>query len=57
MSSLVDLKSLKDRASEFPDPVRSLILGERDFLGVDDFLSKFSTWERVLKLSGVMLDE
>lgn len=57
MPSLLELRLLKDRASEFPDPVRSLILGEHDLLGVDDFLSKFSTWERVLKLSEVRLSE
>ena len=51
MPSLLELRVLKDKASEFPDPVRSLILGERDSLDVEDFLSKFSTWERVLKLS------
>ena len=57
MPSLLDLKLLKDKASEFPDPIRSLILSEHDFLGVDDFLSRFSTWEKVLKLSEVRSNE
>ena len=57
MPSLLELRVLKDKASEFPDPVRSLILGERDSLDVEDFLSQVSTWERVLKLSEVSLNE
>jgi len=57
MSVFLDLKELKAQASEFPDPVRSLILGEKDSLGVDDFLSKFDTWERLLKMSEVVKHE
>lgn len=57
MSGVLDMRLLKDRASEFPEPVRSLILSERDSLCLDDFLSKFSTWEKVLKISGVILNE
>jgi len=57
MSVFLDLKELKAQASEFPDPVRSLILGEKDSLGVDDFLSKFATWERLLKMSEVVKHE
>lgn len=54
MSVNLDLKGLKDKASEFPDPVRSLILSEHDSVSVDDFLSKFATWERLLKMSEVI---
>jgi hypothetical protein len=54
MSVFLDLKELKTRASEFPEPVKSLILSENDSLSVDDFLSKFATWERLLKMSEVV---
>ena len=57
MSVNLDLKGLKDKASEFPDPVRSLILSEHDSVSVDDFLSKFATWERLLKMSEVISHE
>lgn len=57
MSVNLDLKRLKDKASEFPDPVRSLILSEHDTVSVDDFLSKFATWERLLKMSEVVSHE
>lgn len=50
----LDLKRLKDKASEFSDPVRSLILSEHDTVSVDDFISKFATWERLLKMSEVV---
>jgi hypothetical protein len=55
MSVSLDLKELKAKASQFPDPVRSLILSEHDTVCVDDFLSKFATWERLLKMSEVSL--
>jgi len=51
MSVFLDLKELKAQASVFPEPVRSLILSEDDSLSVDDFLSKFATSERLLKMS------
>lgn len=52
MPLALDMRDLKDKAVEFPEPLRSLILGERDFVAVDDFVSKFASWERILKLLG-----
>ena len=57
MSVSLDLKELKDKASGFPEPVRSLILSEHDSLSVDDFLSKFATSERLLKMSEEVFHE
>ena len=52
MSFVLDMKGFKAKAIEFPEPLRSLILSERDFLSVDDFVSKFATWEKVLVFAG-----
>ena len=52
MVLVLDMRGLKGKALEFPEPLKSLILSERDFMAVEDFVSKFATWERVLMLSG-----
>ncbi len=52
MVMALDMRNLKDKAVESPEPLRSLILSERDFMGVEDFVSKFASWERILKVLG-----
>ena len=49
---LIDLRPMKARAIEFSEPVRTLILSEPDQLGLDEFLAKQSTWEKLLKMEG-----
>ena len=46
----VNLKSLKQKALQFPEPVKSLILSEPDEIEAFDFISKICTWEKLLKL-------
>jgi hypothetical protein len=47
----VSLKSLKEKALKFPEPIKSLILSEPDALDSKEFISKVSTWEKILQLS------
>lgn len=47
----VSLKSMKEKALKFPEPVKSLILSEPDTLDSKEFISKVCTWERILELS------
>ncbi len=46
----VNIAELKKHASEFPDPLRTLLMEEPDYLTVQDFITKFGVWERVLQL-------
>ncbi len=46
----VSLTPLKEKAFSFPEPVKSLILGEPDSLDSQDFITKLGTWERLLKM-------
>ena len=41
----IDLKQMKARALDFPEPVKSLILSEPDTIDSQDFISKLGTWE------------
>ena len=52
MSQTMNIRSFKDKASSFPEPVRSLIMSEADFMDSDEFIVKFGVWEKVLKISG-----
>lgn len=46
----VDLKPMKAKALNFPEPVKSLILSEPDIIEAQDFISKMGTWEKLLKM-------
>jgi len=48
--TLVDLKPMKAKALNFPEPVKSLILSEPDMIETSDFISKLGTWERLAKM-------
>ena len=50
MTSDCDMKPLKTKALQYPEPVRSLILSEPDSLPLQDFLVKSGTWEKLLQL-------
>lgn len=47
----IDLKPMKERALNFPEPVKSLILSEPDVIDSRDFISKLGTWERLAKIN------
>lgn len=48
--TFVDLKPMKAKALNFPEPVKSLILSEPDSIDSWDFILKLGTWERLLKM-------
>ena len=46
----VDVKLLKARAINFPEPIRTLILSEPDILDPSEFITKLGTWEKLLQI-------
>jgi hypothetical protein len=46
----IDMKAMKEKALNFPEPVRSLVLSEADQIDSQDFISKIGTWEKLLKM-------
>jgi len=50
MTKYVDIRSLKDKALKWPEPVKTLVLSEADSVTVDEFLTKLEIWERLLKI-------
>jgi len=53
MTPKIDIRDLKARALSWPEPVRSLILAESDFMPPEEFIVKIGTWERLLKIHEV----
>ena len=49
----VDIGPLKDKAVQFHDPVKTLILTEREILEGNEFIGKLCTW---LKLNEMEKD-
>lgn len=47
----VSLLPLKEKALNFPEPVKSLVLSEPDMIDSRDFITKLGTWERLLKIN------
>jgi len=47
---LVDLRPIKDKAVDWPDPVKTLVLSEPDLVPFDDFFVKITTWEKLIRL-------
>ena len=47
----VDIKPMKQKAMNFPEPVKSLILSEPDQMESSEFISKLGTWDRLVKMS------
>ena len=52
--TLADLRPIKAKALNFPEPLKSLILSEPDMIDAQDFISKLGTYERLLKMSAKM---
>ena len=46
----VSLIPIKELAYEFPEPVRSLILGEPDTMDSREFIMMEVTWEKILRM-------
>ena len=49
--TIVDLKPIKNKAMQFPEPLKSLILSEPDVIDAQDFILKFGTWEKLTKMA------
>ena len=47
----LSIKPLKAKAPDFPEPIRTLILGEADIMDSSEFLTKFVTWRRLARIS------
>ncbi len=43
----VNIKPLKDKAINFPEPVRTLILTETEVMDSGEFIGKLCTWIRL----------
>lgn len=43
----VNIAPLKDKAVHFPEPVKTLILTEREILESNEFIGKLCTWLRL----------
>lgn len=50
MTKSVDLRPIKDKALDWPDPVKTLVLSEPDLVPFDDFFVKITTWEKLIRL-------
>jgi hypothetical protein len=48
--TIVDTRPLKKKAYDFPDPVKTLILGEPDRIDAQEFITKVATWSKLLML-------
>lgn len=46
----IDIRPMKAKALNFPEPVKSLVLSEADQIDSQDFISKIGTWEKLLKM-------
>ena len=49
--TIVEIKKLKSVAMKFPEPLRTLILGEPDSMGADELIGKLGVWLNLLKIS------
>ncbi|MCL4420211.1 MAG: hypothetical protein M1477_00785 [Candidatus Thermoplasmatota archaeon] len=47
----VDIKPLKREALTFPEPVKSLILSEPDTMESSEFITKVTTWKKIIQMS------
>ena len=50
MNSVISTRILKQHAEEFPEPVRSLILQESDFVDAERLVTDLGTFEKLLRL-------
>lgn len=49
---LVDIRGLKSKAVNFPEPARVLILSEPDELPLKDYILLQYQWEKILRMVG-----
>lgn len=49
---MADIRPLKAKAVNFPEPLRTLILSEPDTMEASEFIGKLGTWEKLLKIKG-----
>ena len=46
----VDMKLMKAKALNFPEPVKSLILSEPETMDANEFIARLGTWDRLLTI-------
>lgn len=46
----VNLQPMKNKALNFTEPVKSLILSEADNLDAQEFIAKLGTWEKLIRM-------
>ena len=51
MTHKVSLSGIKGAAIKFPEPVRSLILSEPDYVESAELISMMGTWEKLLMMA------
>ena len=51
MNAVISTKILKQHANDFPEPVRSLILQESDFVDAEGLITNVGTFEKLLRLN------
>ena len=47
----VDIKPIKNKAMQFPEPLKSLILSESDSMDSDEFIAKLEMWEKIAEMT------
>ncbi len=48
----VNIQPMKEKALNFPEPVKTLILSEPDTMESSEFIAKLGTWEKLLRIRG-----
>lgn len=49
--TFIDMRLMKAKALNFPEPVRSIILSEPDTMNSQEFIAKLSTWEKTVAIA------
>lgn len=45
-----DIRPLKEYAERLPDPLKTLVLSQRDEMSEDELISKFLEWRKLLRI-------
>lgn len=51
MRQKVDISPIKSAAPRLPEPVRTLILTEKNELTVEELIAKVGDWERLIRMA------
>ncbi len=47
---IIDIRAMKEKCLDFPEPLRTLILEESNILSAEDFIERVATWEKLLRI-------